>query len=118
MHITPDMVERTYELLRTTLPFRRWGLAHPDQLEFRVSLHVDRFGHYDNKENKPGRYHDITISARHVTTLDVLVRVVAHEMVHQRLQQLKLRGWWQHGPRFQRLAKIVCQRHGFDREAF
>lgn len=118
MHITPDMVEQAYELLRTTLPFRRWKLPHPDALTFRVSGHVDRYGHYDNHDRKPGKFDEILISAKLVTDLDMLIRVVAHEMVHQRLNLLRVRGWHQHGPSFQRVADLVCKRHKFDRAAF
>lgn len=112
LHPTPELCEQTYELLRLTLPFRRWKLPHADALEFRVTRCTDRFGHF--REGKS--WSDITISSFHVKTLAKLTETMAHEMCHVREWQLGAKG--NHGAVFGKLADLVCRRHGFDRRTF
>lgn len=116
LHLTPAMLEGTYELLRLTAPFKAWKLPHADELEFRVTNHADRFGHYDDKDGKG--WPDISISARHVKNLKTLTEVMAHEMVHIRQSQGTISPVMDHGREFMRLADQVCRRHGFDRAVF
>lgn len=117
LHPTPELCEQTYELLRLTLPFRRWRLPHADALEFRVTRCTDRHGHFNNKDGKG--WPDITISSFHVKTLAQLTETMAHEMCHVREWQLLQRRWrGGHGALFHKLANLVCKRHGFDRGQF
>jgi hypothetical protein len=111
--ITPDMLEATYELLRVTLPFRRWKLPHPDDLGFRVSGARDRHAHYRNHKGVK----EICVSQFHAKGLEKLQQDVAHEMVHLRLDEVG-DSRVNHGPKFVRLAKIVCWRHKWDLQAF
>lgn len=113
-HLTPDMLESAYRLLNTTLPFRRWKLPHPDKVTFRVLIARDRYAHH--RAYTDGETHEIAVSAALVKTPEMLVRCMAHEMVHIRQDQLKMRD--QHGRGFQSLAKLVCRRHGFDLAEF
>jgi hypothetical protein len=114
MHITPDLMEDSYRLLLKALPFRRWKLPHPDDIEFVVSLHRDRHAHH--RAYKDGSGHEIAVSARKVKSLNLLTECMAHEMVHIRQDQLGMRD--KHGDGFQRLAKLVCLRTGFDFATF
>lgn len=114
MHITPDTMEASYELLRSTLPFRRWRLPHPDKLCFRVLVTRERFGHfiaYTGSEYVG----EIAVSTK-VKTLHMLNEVIAHEMVHLRQEMLQYRD--NHGKSFQRMAKLVCDRHGWNLATF
>lgn len=115
LHLTPALLENSYELLRLTPPFKRWKLPHADDLEFRVTNHADRFGHYDDRDGKA--IPNIAVSSRHVKTLLGLFELLAHEMCHLYLHR-QGRKWEHHGPSFQRLADQVCRHHGFNREQF
>jgi hypothetical protein len=117
LHLTPETLEASYRLLVTTLPFRRWKLPHPDDVEFVVSMHRDRHAHHRAYSvQAPGGRHEIAVSAHKVKSISLLNECMAHEMVHIRQDQLGLRD--NHGAGFQRLAKLVCRRHGFDPRVF
>jgi hypothetical protein len=110
MHITPDLMEASYRLLLKSLPFRRWPMPHPDNIDFIVSMHRDRHAHHRAYADKSGK-HEIAVSAYKVKSLGLLTECMAHEMVHIRQDQLGYRD--HHGQGFQRLAKLVCRRNGF-----
>lgn len=113
-HTTPDMMEQSYCLLLTCLPFRNWKMPHPDDMEFNVSLHRDRRAHHC--AYKDGVRHEITISAHEVDSLHRLNETMAHEMIHIYEDKQGVRA--HHGPSFQRRAKTVCRRNRFDPETF
>lgn len=113
MHLTPDTLEASYRLLLTTLPFRRWRLPHPDELGFRITMHRDRHAHYRNEKG----VREIVVSQVYATNLEKLARDVAHEMVHLRLDETG-DARVNHGPKFQHLAKLVCDRHGWNLATF
>ena len=115
LHLTPALLEGAYELLRLTPPFRRWKLPHADDLEFRITNHVDRFGHYDDRNGRA--IANIAVSARHIKTLKSLFELLAHEMVHLHLHR-QGKKWDTHGRSFQRFADQVCRHHEFDRSEF
>jgi hypothetical protein len=113
MHITPDMMEGAYRLLLTTLPFRRWRLPDPDDMAFRVSKHQDRHAHFRNHRG----IKEICISQVHAKGVEKLVRDIAHELIHMRLDDVG-DSRVNHGPKFRRLAIVVCQRHKWELERF
>lgn len=115
MHITPEMMVQTYELLRVTLPFRRWKLPHPDDITFRVSAHRDRHAHYSTDTAKGTK--EICVSQFFAKDLDKLTQDIAHEIVHLRLDEV---GDYRvkHGPKYQCLAAIVCRRLHWDLHSF
>lgn len=117
LRLTPAKLIAAYEYLRSTEPFNRLKLPDPDDLEFRVTSHVDRFGHFDDRDGKYP-YPNISISAVHVRTGLMLLETAAHEMVHIARFVSGDRGWESHGPKFKRLAKQVCRVHGFKLETF
>lgn len=114
LHLTPDTVEAGYELLRTTMPFRRWKLPDPDDVIFRIV--ADRGAYATHWYDPKG--HELSVSFRNVTHLDTMLRVIAHEMCHMREVQLKVPRRIGHGAVFNRLADQVCRYHHFDRGAF
>lgn len=116
LHLTPEMIEAAYELLRTTLPFKRWKLPDGDDVEFRVI----RDGSVSAKVALAidGSAHVLSVSSKMVGRLPFLVQVVAHEMIHIHEHQQGARLDVSHGASFKRLARQVCRHHGFDEKLF
>lgn len=113
--ISVETLEATYELLRTTDPFKRWKLPHADEISFRISR--------DNRNR--GEFHVdkkgiawITANENFHHTLDELMRTVAHEMCHLHEHLYGVRQDIQHGAHFYWCAARVCKHHQFDRGAF
>jgi hypothetical protein len=117
LHLTPDILESSYEALRKARPFLGRGLPHCDDLEFRVTRHKDRYGHFGDRDGK-NPWTNISISSVCVTTWHELQETMAHEMIHV---DLFLRGdphWHAHGKSFTRRATRVCRELGFNPETF
>lgn len=104
----PDMLEATYELLRTTPPFRGWKLPAPDEIEFRIARFIHQ-GEFISPNI-------LCVSARRVSTLYRLAVVTAHEMCH--LRQHHMGTAVNHGAGFERLRDQVCRHHLFDPKEF
>jgi len=113
LHLTPENLEDTYELLRRTQPFAKWRLPDSDALAFRVLATRDRMGHF--RADKTGAPHEIGISMRRVGTLDTLNRVMAHEMIHLYQEETgTTTANTEHNAEFRRLATLVAKHHCFD----
>lgn len=112
IHLTPEILEAAYNLLRATPPFKGWKLPHSDDVEFHVTRHIDRSGDCTNT----GKGFTVRISSKYHATLPAVLETMAHEMVHMRQHQFCFPVT--HGPRFKRLAKQVCRRHGFSEAVF
>lgn len=112
LHVTPEMVEATYELLKLTKPFRGWKLPAADEVVFSV-MWTERFSADYAFEN--GRHH-IRVSGKKHRTLGSLIPTVAHEMCHMRDELKCVRS--HHGASFKRMADQVCRYHHFDRGQF
>lgn len=110
IHLTPAIIEATYELLLTTLPFRRWRLPSADDIEFRVGVSPTWIGLYEREGDK----HWLHVSVHFGGSLNDLVRVMAHELIHIHLFETCPRDRNPHNRRFRDLAARVCTRHGFD----
>lgn len=113
LHLTPDILESAYELLRTTPPFKAWKLPHPDDLAFTVSM--DRTCHakfhaWTNGEKQ------ISVSAFYIKGFQELLPTMAHEMVHLRQEMTGHTDG--HGAWFQKWARLVCDRHGWNLATF
>jgi len=125
LYVTPESCRAVYDYLRTTLPFRRWKLPLSDEVEFRITKDSEKYGSvvYPSREGHKIRP-IIEISDHLCWCTDLLIRTMAHEMVH--LQQFNLDGWqvvekgkeYGHGEDFQKMAKLICRRHGFNPETF
>jgi hypothetical protein len=117
LHLTPEMLEAAYELLKTTPPFRSWKLPDADDIEFRVYIARDRHAGFRGAL-LPGVCHEIQVSIRTVKTLPKLIGYMAHEMIHMRQHLINCPGRGKHDARFKRLAKQVCCYHGFEEAIF
>lgn len=109
LHITPELVENVYELLRMTPPFNRWKLPHADEVKFHI---IAPKRYYADHSVELNGTHLIRVSAASVMTLSVLTQVLAHEMIHLKQAMMKARDI--HGKTFQKMAMQVCLVHHFD----
>lgn len=111
MHLTPEILERTYELLRITPPFKAWKLPEVDDLEFKVSRSKATFAAYRAAyKNRPAY---IEVSQHSCKNTHMLIEAMAHEMVHLSLQSCGSEENEGHTPAFWRRARAVCKQHGF-----
>ena len=119
MHLTPSMLERAYEYLRSTPPFNGWGLPDADAVEFRVTGWRKCFGCCEVDENDGGAP-VISVSQFMCGKSGILMETMAHEMchLHEFATASKLKTLPDHGPVFRRLAAAVCRQHGFDPVTF
>lgn len=116
LHLTPDMLEATYDLLRVTTPFNGWHLPEHDDLSFRVSASPTWIG--DCMLDDEGGFR-LSISVKGVSQLHTLVFYMAHEMVHlyQMMNKRDTQGV-AHNADWRKLALRVCSIHGFDFKLF
>ena|ERR1041385_4648864 len=112
IHITPELLEAAYELLRTVPPFRGWKLPHADDVVFHVSGTRAHFAQHSVAAST----HCVEISAAKNMQLGTLLMTLAHELCHMREAMLGKQP--RHGALFNKLADQVCKRHGWDRGAF
>lgn len=110
LHVTPDIMEATYEFLRCLPPFKGWRLPHADGIEFKVVGAEHLCGLYE----QIGPKHRISVSATTTVRTDSLVKVMAHEMIHLHQSLRHTDDGPEHNEQFHKLAKSVCRRHGFD----
>jgi len=110
---TPEILERAYDLLCATRPFRRWSMPDSADVEFHVVRGI-----------RGGALADYCWDGRHIIRVALggcshtwpLLATVAHEMVH--LRQRMLHRPVNHGHLFKRLAEQVCREHGWDPRGF
>ena len=116
--LTPAALAGAYEYLRTTPPFKGWKLPHADEVEFHVTRHRDRYG--DHNEIPRPVEHCIRVSEVNVTTTGDLLELMAHEMIHGYQDVVRKTGnkRWPHNAEYKRLAKRVCDSHGWKLEGF
>ena len=112
------MLVASYECLRTMPPFRGWHLPESDDIEFRISRHRDREGHYTRYCRTDD--HIISISSATIRTAPALLEVMAHEVIHlrQALIGAESKTKYQHNAHVWQTARRVCAIHGWDLAAF
>lgn len=113
MHLSPAILIAAYEYFRATPPFARWKLPPPEDVQFHVTGHLDRYG--DCGPTDDGQ-HCIRASGKMIDHTITLMGTMAHEMVHLKLEYEGHRGG-DHGREFMRLWRLVCKHHGFDPRA-
>lgn len=111
---TVEILRAQYEVLRHSLPFKRWGLPHADWVEFHVGMNPSVRGEWSYDRVK--KRHIICISNPTCQTFPTMIRTMMHEMCHMRQHMLGERS--EHGRVFNLLADQVCKRHGFERGMF
>lgn len=114
LHITPELVVASYERLLLTTPFRGWHLPHADTIVFNVLTTRERYGHFRAGIN--GGPHELSFSTACIGTLDMLDRVLMHEICHLRAFQLD--GTTSHGATWQAARTSVCRAHHLDPKSF
>lgn len=115
--LTPEMMEGVYEYLRATQTLRALKLPHADEIGLKVTRDTDCYGwmHGDKRSKNA----DIGISEVCVGSSDVLVRTMAHEMIH--LYQHRActeTSNTKHNAEYRRIARAVCAELVFDFRAF
>lgn len=100
--LTPETLEASYNLLKTTKPFSGWKLPDSEDIVFIV---YKKLGH-DGELAINNSVITIAINGNNSSLASVL-KVVAHEMVHLRQYQLGRRKLT-HGKEFKKLAAKVC----------
>jgi hypothetical protein len=111
VHITPEIVEAVYELLRLTPPFKRWKLPHVDEIKIVLTHKDDHFAEFADS-------FVLYVSLPNNRDLATLISSVAHEMTHLQDYRHGPTPQLRHGKDFKRLAAQVCRAHGFDPAAF
>ena len=110
--LTPKRLAAAYDFLRAFPPFCRWGLPPAAELRFQVLRTREFHGQHDRKRGR----HVIQISAGLVGYVNSLLAVMAHEMVHA--YQVRAGLPETHNADFDRFARQICRRFGFDPKAF
>ena len=113
MHLSPAILERAYDFLRSTAPFSDWDLPEADEVEFHIHRHRDqRYGDYAFKSGR----HIIRLSDRAHHNYTIMLQTMAHEMghLHQRQTDCKARPTKTHGFKFERLMRRVGRRWGWN----
>ena len=114
--LTPAALAAAYEYLRATPPFRGWKLPHADEVAFHVTRHRDREADHEVVRR---RAHIIRVSVNKIKTTDALMQAMGHELIHayqDGVARTDTRAI--HNAEFKRLARRVCQVHGWKYEGF
>lgn len=104
--------------MRACEPFCGWGLPEADELEFQITGHGDRFGHFRFEKGRTG-WPQIAVSQKLVGTHETLLLTLGHEMIHLK-EFVEGVSWGKddHGPLFMRHARKVCKVHAFEMDDF
>ena len=113
--LTPELLEWAYELLNHTEPFDNWNLPDGHEIKFEVTKSAKDCGDYTGYTDGT---HRIRISSRCIGTLQKLIEIMAHEMVHLHQATARMETKSQHNAAFYKLAAQVCRIHKFDPKAF
>jgi hypothetical protein len=109
------MLRAAYDSLAASSPFCEWDLPPSSAINFDLeNSDRSRLGYYDNVNGK----HVIAIKACLIGDTSELIRVLAHELVHLHRRIKYGRGDDPHDATFLRLARQVCNAHGFDVSRF
>lgn len=114
IELTIDLLRATYDLLNLTTPFDKWNLPDGEDIEFRVIKDKTCFGYYNVENSK----HVIAISNAKNGHLNTIQMSMAHEMVHMIQHRNCTLTSNHHDRAFRRLAKEVCDIHGWDLKMF
>lgn len=113
LHPGPETAAALYNLLRTTPPYDRWKLPPADEVGFTITHSYKEAGRfYVDAKDVP----HIELSAKCAGTLQGMLPIMGHEMIHLRIHLLGIHEY--HGPNFRRLGLGVCHKHQFDPMTF
>jgi len=117
LKLTPEIVAAAYAYLTECEPFSKWNLPPAEDLTFRVSSSLKDFGFCVYPRIKSERP-TIIISKKLIGSTQLLMQILAHEMVHLYMFHHGITDRGTHGPAFRKIAKRVCAIHGFDENFF
>lgn len=117
--VTPERCRAMYAYLMSTPPFDTWNLPEPEDVVFQTPQIIERdigcFGAcYSTKHKTP----TIAISPRRHASSYFLMLTMAHEMVHLYQGYHGMKTTSVHDASFSKLARRICEVHGFDPAAF
>lgn len=122
LRLTKDRLALTYELLSECPPFDKWNLPLAEDVKFVITRNKCDYGaHRTTLDKEFRKRHEIQISSVNVTTLDTLIRVMAHEMVHvheQANEVCSAQESAKHTPAFWAFGREVCTSLGFNPDTF
>jgi hypothetical protein len=106
--VTAETIRATYEWLSHFPPFCRWHLPPAKKITFYVTDFVSEVAEYDHIKKT------LRVSTANVGTYDMLIRVMAHELIHVREH---VSGKWtvKHDSAFFRQSRaMICKHFAFD----
>lgn len=114
--LTQERLRAVYASLQQFPPFTRMRLPAAGKVKFRVRRTKALDGEY-------ARYcgtdeHFIEVSELRNGHWNTVGQTMAHEMIHLHQARAKTETRGQHNADFQRLAKIICRRFGWDFKQF
>ena len=113
--LTADALKAAFDLLCATPPFNKWNLPYSDEVKFKTDKSKDTYAWH----TFDGKKHTICVSISSISSIDLLIRKMAHEMVHVHEANVRrYRNDVQHSAAWNKWADQVCAVHGFDRKAF
>lgn len=112
--ITEDLLRAVYEMLCLTAPFNRWNLPDGDDVVFKVIKDRRVYGWYVYENG----IHKIAISESKNGHLNTITSTVAHELIHLHQKHSCMETAAEHNAAFYKLAKKVCEIHGWDPALF
>lgn len=113
--LSAEMLEASYDFLRTTPPFNRWNLPDGEDVQFTITQSRKTMGTHCLFNGK----HCIEISRRLVGHTSTLMSLMAHEMVHAHQKATKTdTPGVEHNEAFRQFGRQVCKHHGFDPHEF
>ena len=106
--LNSDILAAVYESLRACPPFLRWRLPPCEDINFLVTAHRDREGHYTRHVGTED--HFLCVSRARIGHYHSLAVVMAHEMIHllQAVKKTETRG--EHNADFRRRAALAARR--------
>lgn len=112
MHLTGQILQATYDLLRTLPPFHHWRLPHSSSLIFRVNRSTMTLGTFD--VDPP----IISLSSVMNKTMQDVLETMAHEMTHLHLERNGKGGHEDHNEGFTNARDEVCLAWGWNKDKF
>lgn len=107
MKLTPEMLSACYAAVRASVP--RWKLPPASEVKFTVTRHKDRHADYTYDGE-----HAIRVSENQHNLALTVLRSVAHEACHLRVQIAKPSQRTEHGNEWKKAAATICKVWGWD----
>lgn len=111
--LTPERLQAAYDFLAGCPPFDEWNLPSGEDVKFKATRSRKWAGCY-----RIDRGHQIDVSNVHVTSVNRLMQIMAHEMIHLHEKETGMRTRAEHTAAFHLLAAQVCDVLGFSSDDF